>query len=220
MEEIKAIETEYNGYRFRSRLEARWAVFFDSVGIQYEYEPDGFEVVASDNEVYRYLPDFYLPEFNVYVEIKPNLIKLEEELTKLSWCIDYGSTPISYSNGLIILGQIPYYHPFDDFNIPSFNFLWWDKGVCSGHAYFVKGKKTELYIDTDHPVGCTSAPCEPVLLTEDDLIFWKCGITKKDSNGMTWRMDDLDRRYMAKDLLESFKKAKQARFEHGEKPII
>ena len=30
---IKAIETEYNGYKFRSRLEARWAVFFDALGV-------------------------------------------------------------------------------------------------------------------------------------------------------------------------------------------
>ena len=44
MNEIKAIETEYNGYRFRSRLEARWAVFFDAMGIKYEYEPEGFEL--------------------------------------------------------------------------------------------------------------------------------------------------------------------------------
>ena len=29
MSDIKAIETYYKGYRFRSRLEARWAVFFD-----------------------------------------------------------------------------------------------------------------------------------------------------------------------------------------------
>jgi hypothetical protein len=29
--EIKAIETSYKGYRFRSRLEARWAVFFDAL---------------------------------------------------------------------------------------------------------------------------------------------------------------------------------------------
>ena len=29
---IKAIPTEYKGYRFRSRLEARWAVFFDACG--------------------------------------------------------------------------------------------------------------------------------------------------------------------------------------------
>lgn len=27
----QVIETEYKGYRFRSRLEARWAVFFDTL---------------------------------------------------------------------------------------------------------------------------------------------------------------------------------------------
>jgi hypothetical protein len=37
--EIKPIETEYGGYKFRSRLEARWAVFFDTAKIKYEYEP-------------------------------------------------------------------------------------------------------------------------------------------------------------------------------------
>lgn len=41
---IKPIETIYNGYRFRSRLEARWAVFLDSLGVKYEYEPEGFEL--------------------------------------------------------------------------------------------------------------------------------------------------------------------------------
>lgn len=42
--EIKAIETIYNGYKFRSRLEARWAVFFDEAGIEYQYEPEGFDI--------------------------------------------------------------------------------------------------------------------------------------------------------------------------------
>ena len=54
---IKAIETIYNNYRFRSRLEARWAVFFDAIGIKYEYEVEGYDI----NGV-RYLPDFWLPE--------------------------------------------------------------------------------------------------------------------------------------------------------------
>lgn len=57
--EIKAIETHYNGYKFRSRLEARWAVFFDEAGIEYQYEPEGFT-----NGKDCYLPDFYLPEHN------------------------------------------------------------------------------------------------------------------------------------------------------------
>lgn len=54
---IKAIETVYNGYRFRSRLEARWAVFFDTLGIEYRYEPEGFDL----GEAGWYLPDFWLP---------------------------------------------------------------------------------------------------------------------------------------------------------------
>jgi hypothetical protein len=44
MDEIRPIETEYNGYRFRSRLEARWAIFFAALGVDYEYEPEGFEL--------------------------------------------------------------------------------------------------------------------------------------------------------------------------------
>lgn len=53
MGEMKAIETIYAGHRFRSRLEARWAVVFDTLGIRWEYEPEGFETSAG-----RYLPDF------------------------------------------------------------------------------------------------------------------------------------------------------------------
>jgi len=66
---IKAIETVYRGWRFRSRLEARWAVFFDALGIAWEYEPEGYEL--SDGSYY--LPDFWLPTFNrgMFVEVKP-----------------------------------------------------------------------------------------------------------------------------------------------------
>jgi hypothetical protein len=67
MADLKPIETFYNGYRFRSRLEARWAVFFDKAGIPYQYEPEGFDL----GEFGYYLPDFYLPWFDAYVEIKP-----------------------------------------------------------------------------------------------------------------------------------------------------
>lgn len=68
---IKPIETVYRGYRFRSRLEARWAVFFDALGVKWEYEPAGYHL--SDGS--RYLPDFWLPGFHLpsgtYVEVKP-----------------------------------------------------------------------------------------------------------------------------------------------------
>jgi len=75
MNTVKAIETRYNGYRFRSRLEARWAVFFGHAQIKYEYELEGFALPSGA----AYLPDFYLPGFNLYVEIKPSdRIQLKE----------------------------------------------------------------------------------------------------------------------------------------------
>lgn len=71
---IKAIETRYKGYRFRSRLEARWAVFFDALGIQWEYEKEGFDLGKHG----WYLPDFWLPSLNCWVEIKGADADLEE----------------------------------------------------------------------------------------------------------------------------------------------
>jgi hypothetical protein len=54
---LKPIQTNYNGYLFRSRLEARWAVFFDELGLEYLYETEGYEF----EDKTKYLPDFYLP---------------------------------------------------------------------------------------------------------------------------------------------------------------
>jgi len=68
---IKAIETEYAGCRFRSRLEARWAVFFDHLGIKWEYEHEGLDI-----DGVRYLPDFVLPAFvgiDLFVEVKGHM---------------------------------------------------------------------------------------------------------------------------------------------------
>lgn len=107
---MKAIETMYNGYRFRSRLEARWAVFFDSMGIRYEYEPEGFEMELAGNDgtiTLRYLPDFYFPDFKLYGEVKPAGHQGElskDDVERMSWFVDYGG-PLS--NGLIFLGYIP-----------------------------------------------------------------------------------------------------------------
>jgi len=75
---IKAIQTQYKGYFFRSRLEARWAVFFDALGIAWEYESEGYEL--SDGS--WYLPDFFLPRFSsdngTFCEVKPTQLNPEE----------------------------------------------------------------------------------------------------------------------------------------------
>jgi hypothetical protein len=66
---IRAIETLYRGCRFRSRLEARWAVFFQTLGVPWHYEPQGY--VLSTGQ--WYLPDFLvdLKDRSLWVEVKP-----------------------------------------------------------------------------------------------------------------------------------------------------
>jgi hypothetical protein len=71
---IRAIETHYNGYRFRSRLEARWAVFLDTLGVDWEYEKEGYDL----GEAGRYLPDFWLSKHGYWVEIKGQEPGLDE----------------------------------------------------------------------------------------------------------------------------------------------
>lgn len=87
---MKAIETVYNGYRFRSRLEARWAVFFHALGIEYRYEPEGFDLktekIELDGTRYLlhgswYLPDFWLPKQRCWFEVKGEC-PTKEEYTK------------------------------------------------------------------------------------------------------------------------------------------
>jgi len=51
---LKAIETHYKGYRFRSRTEAKWAVFFDKLGLRWDYEEEGYVLAKTG----CYLPDF------------------------------------------------------------------------------------------------------------------------------------------------------------------
>jgi hypothetical protein len=64
-DELKAIETQYDGRKFRSRAEARWAVFFNALGLKYEYEREGYDLGGV-----WYLPDFFLPEFPMWIEVK------------------------------------------------------------------------------------------------------------------------------------------------------
>jgi len=70
-----AIETEYNGVLFRSRLEARWAIFFDACNLNWIYEPECF--ILSNTQ--KYTPDFYIKDFDLYIEVKPNFDWLENK---------------------------------------------------------------------------------------------------------------------------------------------
>lgn len=62
---IKAIPTTYSGVKFRSKLEASAAMFFDENNIKWIYESEGFDINGT-----WYLPDFWLPELESFIEVK------------------------------------------------------------------------------------------------------------------------------------------------------
>lgn len=89
---IKPIETKYNGFKFRSRLEARWAIFLDMIGLRYEYEIEGFEM----NGI-RYLPDFYIPSLDRWFEIKAKPLSDYEMKKSEEFCFNKDIENIKFS---------------------------------------------------------------------------------------------------------------------------
>lgn len=70
--EFSALPTWFDGFWFRSRLEARWALLFKELEIRFWYETQGYTLPDGS----RYLPDFYLPQIQMLAEVKG------EELTE------------------------------------------------------------------------------------------------------------------------------------------
>lgn len=219
--ELKPIETIYDGYRFRSRLEARWAVFFNAAGIRYQYEPEGFVGLWGE----RYLPDFYLPDFDIYAEVKPNKEKLLDDASKISGCIDWQATEISRT-GLLLLGQIPYWdglwYELDEsgkyigYCIPHFIGLFWAEGIVTKSVCFWMAPQDRVVKFLTVGPGAMSYSAGPELpdmdAVNDDL--WSLN-SEVYNHGHRVLLD-----HESPGLLRNmFLKARQARFEHGEKPI-
>jgi len=126
-----AIPASYKGIKFRSRQEARWAVFFDTLGIQWLYEPEAYKL-----ERMVYLPDFWLPKQNCFWEVKApggggegrceGLVKL----TKKPVYIHYGEVALSELFALSIPGESLYDQS------DSAHALWWgETGVAYDYYY-------------------------------------------------------------------------------------
>ncbi len=206
MAEIKAIETEYNGYKFRSRLEARWAVFFDYCGIPYEYEPEGFEVDGK-----KYLPDFFLPEVDRWVEIKGKKLTAEELEKCSAFCEAQDSDGIKFSifigqplDGLV--GIMPGEHPgtisFTD-DLDHARLI----GIKS-HAYHWKSgtykdpSGNTIDVDDSNDMYINPSLCESRTLSRFMPMLWYDMNVPKDM------------------FIEGAFNARQARFEHGETPAV
>lgn len=198
MNELKAIQTEYKGYRFRSRLEARWAVFFDTLGVKWEYEPESYDL---GNGVY-YLPDYLLHDVTVnhglfqrhcdiYVEVKG--VMTDEDARKIIRFSDLGYEDDDRSGvsktAVLVVGNIPEGESMRD--------LIWDMQEL---AY--KGNPPYYNFET----------------IDGDYFAAYPGVDKHgtftlfgDDSSYTWSMDE-------KATERAYRIARQARFEHGETP--
>jgi hypothetical protein len=121
MVDLKPLETRYKGYLFRSRLEARWAVFYDALDVRWYYEFEGFDL--GDGIVY--LPDFFLPDLNVWIEIK-GMKPTPFEAGKAGWLARTTGQRV-----YIFFGDIPYPAGFFLECIPGSAWVFYEKGGWS-----------------------------------------------------------------------------------------
>lgn len=104
---IQPIPTWYAGHKFRSRLEARWAVFFDTLGMKWIYEPDGYTIGPIEDRI-PYLPDFWLPTEEVWVEVKGKPTARDARIAFYAGDPQVGLPGRSQGPRLLMLGNIPH----------------------------------------------------------------------------------------------------------------
>jgi hypothetical protein len=202
---IKAIETRYAGYRFRSRLEARWAVFFESLGAQWEYEPEGFDL-----DSVQYLPDFRVTTGDLvyWYEVKPkgtdscekflrfyNAVTKEDEVNEY----DYRDRKLNIE-ARILSGD-----PFDVFYM---------KHLCPRC-----GMEVESFDDNGHEWSFMCSPCDMVTASGGDnpVEIGFAGTLFYPHKG--WIMASKEEYFhMNAKIGRACRAAREARFEHGETP--
>jgi len=187
--QLPAIETEYNDCRFRSRIEARWAVFMSSLGITYWYEYQDYLL-----DGVRYLPDFWLPKLECYLEVK-GAEPTEEERRLARLLALYSHKPV-----YIVAGNVGLPTQADGYTSWKFaeegqeqDHWWCECQICGAIGLY-------RLPSLDHfPCACISAI--PEKLSPEFFVelvgTYRCNSPR---------------------LVEAFRSARQARFEHGESP--
>lgn len=231
MADIRAIETEYNGYRFRSRLEARWAVFFDEAGIKYQYELEGYELPNGT----RYLPDFFLPDFDTYVEVKGDREGAWDDIRRAMKMIVWGG-PIKR---ILILSDIPTNFDGGMWHFPC---LYWDgasdqvwvgwwffyddyeeDGKCRGHISSAEYFPPWTIWEDGRISSFKRAPSFQAM--SDTLLRMEMQGARAflDANNRHGELDEVAKQQnydFNRTTFEAFNSARQARFEYGQTPRV
>jgi hypothetical protein len=197
MTKLKAIQTEYNGYLFRSRLEARWALFFDACRIEYEYEPEGYDL----GNGLMYLPDFLLHGVDgrtggdLYVEVKG--LMTNGDAYKINSFYETGKVSGDYGKSktaILVVGNIP-----NGANIYDILQNIGDEAYRDHHGW--PNKYNFETIDGDYFAAYPGINHEGKFELFGDDSSYLCDM----DNAATER---------------AYRIARQARFEHGEKPRL
>jgi hypothetical protein len=70
----EAVDSVNGGVRYRSRRHARWAVFFDALGLEHLHEPKSLSLGRG----LSFTPDFWLPGLNAWLVVKPSAPAIHE----------------------------------------------------------------------------------------------------------------------------------------------
>lgn len=198
---IKAIETRYAGCRFRSRLEARWAVFFDHLGIKWEYEPQGVVVKRritnwlDPNDGFAYLPDFWLPDDHLWCEVKGDLT--DNDLDKV---VDAAASLSEAGSPTVLLGPIPRPDNHHGYAPPL---LFLHEGSLLARAW----------IPCAHCQGSPASRFE-FQIADDSASIGSYDIRCEDVPGFLLR--GFATHDQCKIISHGYQQARSARFEHGE----
>ncbi len=142
---LKAIETLYKGYRMRSRTEGRWATFLDALGLSWDYEAEGYDLGGV-----WYLPDFWLPDLDLWVETKGEMPS-EQELEKAESLATQSGKCV-----VVLWGAIPW--PGPDFSPQSLLFASLDGRVSMVAGTYWCQCPTCHAISLGKPCVCGSLP--------------------------------------------------------------
>jgi hypothetical protein len=235
--DIKAIETIYKGYRFRSRLEARWAVFFDALGIEWVYEPEGYDL----GEAGWYLPDFWFDfgtEGEWWIEVKAHKNLSDREYAAANAMsehrpgfIVFGQPELPTVSGDIYLSpnDVPEkYYSSGGWHLPFHKFS--DVGIENGITTVAADMaiKSRLFCWHEYlngNVGTGQYKLWPVPAWELDCVSNPVECFDRLINGFITVEDLLEinpllagrKSIRSPNLVKAYTAARSARFEHGER---
>lgn len=193
-----ALETRYAGCRFRSRLEARWARFFDHLAIRWQYEPQGLQIhdrmEIADEDEWPYLPDFWLPDLGMWAEVKGSWTDAEARRF-LSTAAELSGA----GHDVVLLPPMP---RVDSEKFPTLGVFHLDGDALSEHAWHPHcGVDTAPYM---HHMRVVARPGRMDCTAADLLGYWR------------WRMRGPHTPVPVLGFIRALEAARSARFEHGE----